>query len=98
MFHFHRTFKAAVGETVVEFIRRLRLDKGANYLLSRRTIDVTTIGPGNWVFYVAYVRKQGQYGPLKPVDKLSLSLVNGRGQEGILTQGQYLVFIGIILK
>lgn len=30
MFHFHRTFKAAVGETVVEFIRRLRLDKGAN--------------------------------------------------------------------
>lgn len=43
MFHFHRIFKAVVGETVAEFIRRLRLEKGANNLLANRSVDVTTI-------------------------------------------------------
>ena len=33
-FHFHRVFKAAVGETIAEFTRRLRLEMAANRLLS----------------------------------------------------------------
>jgi len=43
MFHFHRIFKALVGETVAEFTRRLRLELAANRLLSRRHDDITTI-------------------------------------------------------
>lgn len=43
MFHFHRIFKAVVGETVAGFTRRLRLELAANRLLSRRQDDITTI-------------------------------------------------------
>lgn len=41
-FHFHRIFKAVVGETVSEFTRRLRLELAANRPLSNRD-DVTRI-------------------------------------------------------
>ena len=34
MFHFHRIFKAVVGETVSEFTRRLRIELAANRLIS----------------------------------------------------------------
>ncbi|PKN66800.1 MAG: AraC family transcriptional regulator [Deltaproteobacteria bacterium HGW-Deltaproteobacteria-12] len=43
MFHFHRIFKAVVGETVAEFTRRLRLECAANRLLSNHFDDITTI-------------------------------------------------------
>lgn len=43
MFHFHRIFKAVVGETVAGFTRRLRLELAANHLLSRQHDDITTI-------------------------------------------------------
>lgn len=43
MFHFHRIFKAVVGETVAGFKRRLRLELAANRLLSRPLDDITTI-------------------------------------------------------
>ena len=43
MFHFHRIFKAVVGETVAGYTRRLRLELAANRLLSRRQDDITTI-------------------------------------------------------
>ncbi len=36
MFHFHRIFKAVVGETVSEYTRRLRLEHAANRLISSR--------------------------------------------------------------
>lgn len=42
-FHFHRVFKAAVGETIAEFTRRLRLEMAANRLLSNRHDDITKI-------------------------------------------------------
>ena len=42
-FHFHRVFKAVVGETVAGFTRRLRLEKAANRLLSRTQDDITLI-------------------------------------------------------
>jgi AraC family transcriptional regulator len=42
-FHFHRIFKAVVGETVAEFIRRLRIEMAANRLLSNQLEDITTI-------------------------------------------------------
>lgn len=41
-FHFHRIFKAVVGETVSEFTRRLRLEWAANRLLLYHE-DITTI-------------------------------------------------------
>jgi AraC family transcriptional regulator len=41
-FHFHRIFKAAVGETLAEFTRRLRLERAANWLCSEK-MDITTI-------------------------------------------------------
>jgi AraC family transcriptional regulator len=43
MFHFHRIFKAVVGETVAEFTRRLRLELAANRLISKQFDDITTI-------------------------------------------------------
>ncbi|GGI71858.1 AraC family transcriptional regulator [Shewanella gelidii] len=42
-FHFHRIFKAVVGETVADFTRRLRLETAANRLLSNEFDDITTI-------------------------------------------------------
>ncbi len=42
-FHFHRIFKAVVGETVAEFTRRLRIEMAANHLLSSQFEDITTI-------------------------------------------------------
>lgn len=43
MFHFHRIFKAVVGETVAGFTRRLRLETAANRLLSSQQDDITQI-------------------------------------------------------
>ena len=42
-FHFHRIFKAVVGETLGAFTRRLRLETAASRLLSLRDEDITTI-------------------------------------------------------
>jgi len=42
-FHFHRLFQAQVGETVLEFTRRLRLEKAASQLHFDRDKDVTSI-------------------------------------------------------
>lgn len=42
-FHFHRIFKAVVGETVAGFTRRLRLESAANRLLFQQFSDITTI-------------------------------------------------------
>ncbi len=43
MFHFHRIFKAVVGETVACFTRRLRIELSANRLLSNPHDDITSI-------------------------------------------------------
>ncbi len=42
-FHFHRIFKAVVGETVAGFTRRLRLELAANRLISKPLTSITTI-------------------------------------------------------
>ncbi len=42
-FHFHRIFKAVVGETVAAFTRRLRIEMAANRLLSNDSEDITTV-------------------------------------------------------
>lgn len=43
MFHFHRIFKAVVGETVSEFTRRLRLELAANRLICNQHGAITGI-------------------------------------------------------
>ncbi len=43
LYHFHRIFKAAVGETIGEFTRRLRLERAAGYLYSHPDADITGI-------------------------------------------------------
>ena len=40
-FHFHRLFRAQVGETVAEFTRRLRMERAANWLLAYPQADIT---------------------------------------------------------
>lgn len=45
-FHFHRIFKAVVGETVAGFTRRLRLERAAGRLLSNPLHDITEIAIG----------------------------------------------------
>lgn len=42
-FHFHRIFKASVGETVASFTRRLRLESAASRLIATPGGDITTI-------------------------------------------------------
>lgn len=42
-FHFHRIFKAVVGENVAEFTRRIRVELAANRLLANLHTDVTSI-------------------------------------------------------
>ena len=42
-FHFHRIFKAATGETVFGFARRLRLEWAANRLLGKPREDITAV-------------------------------------------------------
>lgn len=42
-FHFHRVFKAAMGESVYRFIRRLRLEKAAERLVSDPDMTITEV-------------------------------------------------------
>lgn len=42
-YHFHRIFRAVVGETVAGFTRRLRLEMAANRLKGSKHEDITTI-------------------------------------------------------
>lgn len=42
-FHFHRIFKAATGETVLGFVRRLRLERAGNRLLADSREDITSV-------------------------------------------------------
>jgi AraC family transcriptional regulator len=42
-YHFHRIFKAVVGETVAGFTRRLRLELAANRLMSNPFEEITSI-------------------------------------------------------
>jgi len=42
-FHFHRVFKAVTGETVGQFVLRLRLQRAAELLIYRKIMNVTAI-------------------------------------------------------
>lgn len=42
-FHFHRIFKAIVGEPLNQFIQRLRVEKAANILIGNRQKSITEI-------------------------------------------------------
>lgn len=42
-YHFHRIFKAVVGETVAGFTRRLRLEMAANHLIAKPLAEITSI-------------------------------------------------------
>ncbi len=41
-YHFHRIFKAVVGETLNDYLRRLRMEKAANHLFYKKlsVVDV----------------------------------------------------------
>jgi AraC family transcriptional regulator len=42
-FHFHRIFKAIVGENLNEFVKRIRVEKGAHFLINREDLSITEI-------------------------------------------------------
>lgn len=42
-FHFHRIFTAMIGETPADYVRRLRLEKAAQFLVYNRELNVTEI-------------------------------------------------------
>ena len=42
-YHFHRIFTSVVGETLNQFILRLRLEKAASYLIANTDISITEI-------------------------------------------------------
>jgi AraC family transcriptional regulator len=46
-FHFHRIFKAMTGETVSEFVQRVRLESAAGALLSRPHSDILEVALDN---------------------------------------------------
>lgn len=43
-YHFHRTFKSIVGETLNGYVRRLRAQRAADYLIHNPTLTITEIG------------------------------------------------------
>ena len=43
-YHFHRVFGALVGETVKQFVNRVRVERAATLLVQRPTVSVTEIG------------------------------------------------------
>jgi len=45
-FHFHRIFTALTGESIIQYIRRLRLERAANRMIYTNH-DITTIGLDN---------------------------------------------------
>jgi AraC family transcriptional regulator len=42
-FHFHRIFKAIVGENLNEFVKRIRVEKSADFLINRDDLTITEI-------------------------------------------------------
>ncbi|MGN7457343.1 AraC family transcriptional regulator [Paenibacillus pasadenensis] len=42
-FHFHRIFKAIVGENVNEYVKRIRMEKSTQYLVNRSDLSITEI-------------------------------------------------------
>lgn len=42
-YHFHRIFTAAMGESFADYVRRLRLDRAANFLEQRPSMNVTEV-------------------------------------------------------
>ena len=42
-FHFHRIFKAMVGETLYQFIQRIRIEKAASLLINNPKVSITEI-------------------------------------------------------
>lgn len=42
-YHFHRIFTAITGETPIDFLNRLRLEKAANYLVNNPSMTITEI-------------------------------------------------------
>ena len=42
-FHFLRIFKAVVGENPIEYVKRVRVEKSAQYLIYRRDLSITEI-------------------------------------------------------
>lgn len=46
-YHFHRIFKAVVGETLNDYLRRLRMEKAANQLFyKKRTVVEVALSMG----------------------------------------------------
>ncbi len=45
-YHFHRIFTALTGESIIQYVRRLRLERAANKILYS-DLDITTIGLDN---------------------------------------------------
>ncbi len=42
-FHFHRIFTSIIGETPIDFLNRVRLEKAANYLVGNPSMTITEI-------------------------------------------------------
>ncbi|WP_321494002.1 GyrI-like domain-containing protein [uncultured Desulfobacter sp.] len=92
MFHFHRIFKAVVGETVASFTRRLRLEFAANRLLSNQHDDITTIAmdcgfSSSQNFAKAFRRHFGT----KPSEyrKSKIGNKNSKGENALSLQAVY---------
>ena len=46
-FHFHRIFKAFIGETIAQFIQRIRIERTARELISNQKKSITEIAYDN---------------------------------------------------
>lgn len=83
-FHFHRLFSAMTGETVSNFIRRVRLERAASFLMLKNRLTISEIAficgfSGNAVFSRAFTEyftmsptafRNGGYQELSKIRKL----------------------------
>jgi AraC family transcriptional regulator len=95
-FHFHRVFTAMVGETVHDFVQRLRLEKAAGLLITRSNATITEIAldcgfGSSAVFARAFRARFGSTATAwrtdrskrcEPDRKNGQALSNGRKEEG----------------
>lgn len=103
-FHFHRIFKAVVGENVAEFTRRLRIESAAGRLLAYPEQDITSIALSSGfsssqnfakAFHLRYETSPTQYRKNRVKQKLPKEMVTVSIREMPLSKVASIRLIGM---